>query len=174
METVEIRLATEAEARQCPAIEKAAGDMFADHHPSIVEDVEASPDRFLEACRLGALLVAVTAQGRVLGHAMLAREEDAAHLAEFDVHPDAQRRGLGARLLGAVEDWGRARGAERIVLTTFRDVPWNQPYYERRGFHEIPLQTAPAAVRREAEELVAEGFGPEVRLAMERRIEKKP
>jgi GNAT superfamily N-acetyltransferase len=34
-----------------------------------------------------------------------------------------RRRGVGARLLRAVEEWGRARGAVRSVLTTYGASP---------------------------------------------------
>jgi hypothetical protein len=33
---------------------------------------------------------------------------------------------------------GRATGAPDVILTTFRDIPWNAPWYARFGFVEIP------------------------------------
>ena len=42
-----------------------------------------------------------------------------------------QRRGVGARLMRAVEKWGRARGAVRSVLTTYGAGPLSVPFYER-------------------------------------------
>ncbi|GAA2004193.1 hypothetical protein JL107_18325 [Nakamurella flavida] len=47
--------------------------------------------------------------------------------------------------------WARGRGLERVVVTTYRDVPWNAPYYRRLGFHDIPDAELPdwlRAVRR--------------------------
>ena len=26
----------------------------------------------------------------------------------------------------------------RLTLTTFRDIPWNAPYYERLGYRQVP------------------------------------
>lgn len=33
--------------------------------------------------------------------------------------------------------WARRRGLPAVTLITFRDVPWNCPYYERLGFRVV-------------------------------------
>ena len=33
-------------------------------------------------------------------------------------------------------DWARARGYDDITLATYRDVPWNGPFYASEGFVE--------------------------------------
>jgi GNAT superfamily N-acetyltransferase len=43
-----------------------------------------------------------------------------------------RRRGVGTRLLEAVEGWGRQQGATLISLDTFIDSPLSVPFYERR------------------------------------------
>lgn len=70
--------------------------------------------------------------------AALGRLGPDAHLEQVAVHPDASRRGLGTRLLTASLDWARAAGFKRMVLTTFRDIAWNGPWYARHGFQELP------------------------------------
>jgi GNAT superfamily N-acetyltransferase len=42
-----------------------------------------------------------------------------------------RRRGVGARLMGAVEEWGRGKGAVRSVLTTYHASPLSVPFYEQ-------------------------------------------
>jgi GNAT superfamily N-acetyltransferase len=42
-----------------------------------------------------------------------------------------RRRGVGARLMHAVEEWGRHRGAVRSVLTTYHASPLSVPFYEQ-------------------------------------------
>ena len=42
-----------------------------------------------------------------------------------------RRRGVGARLMGAVEEWGRAKGAVRSVLTAYHASPLSVPFYEQ-------------------------------------------
>jgi GNAT superfamily N-acetyltransferase len=43
-----------------------------------------------------------------------------------------RRRGVGTRLLEAVEGWGRQLGATLISLDTFIDSPLSVPFYQRR------------------------------------------
>jgi GNAT superfamily N-acetyltransferase len=43
-----------------------------------------------------------------------------------------RRRGVGTRLMRAVEAWARERGAARIVLTTFAAGPTSMPFYQQR------------------------------------------
>jgi len=42
-----------------------------------------------------------------------------------------RRRGVGARLMHAVEEWGRDKGAVRSVLTTYHASPLSVPFYEQ-------------------------------------------
>ncbi len=41
--------------------------------------------------------------------------------------------GLGSSLVDHLDGWAAARGLAALTLTTYRDVPWNGPYYERLG-----------------------------------------
>lgn len=60
------------------------------------------------------------------------------HVAEVSVLPAAAGHGLGARLLTVFEGWAASVGLTELTLTTFTDVPWNRPYYERLGWHVLP------------------------------------
>jgi hypothetical protein len=44
---------------------------------------------------------------------------------------------LGRALLAALERLARARGVAALTLTTDRTLPWNAPFYARRGFAEV-------------------------------------
>jgi len=50
------------------------------------------------------------------------------------VDPADGRRGFGKALIEQVAAWARERGAPSLTLTTFVEVAWNAPYYERLGF----------------------------------------
>jgi ribosomal protein S18 acetylase RimI-like enzyme len=60
-----------------------------------------------------------------------------AHLEQLSVRPEHQRRGIGRRLVEAAAEEARRRGFDRISLCTYRDVPWNGPYYRTLGFTEV-------------------------------------
>ncbi len=88
------------------------------------------------------------------------------HIWELDVHPEFQQRGIGAGMLRACMVDARNAGFKALTLTTFRDVPWNAPFYARLGFEEV---TALDAHPRLAGELAVEadqGLPAERRCAM--------
>lgn|SRR5690606_39074622 len=89
------------------------------------------------------------------GFALISAVDGNVHLEQLAVHPSRMRRGIGGRLVEAVLDHARAAGAPAVTLTTFRDVPWNAPWYERHGFVVWPERAwgpeLRALVRRERE-----------------------
>ncbi|TDD45028.1 GNAT family N-acetyltransferase [Nonomuraea terrae] len=72
------------------------------------------------------------------GFALIGQADGNVHLDQLAVHPDSMRQGIGGRLLAAVVDLARAAGAPAVTLTTYRDVPWNAPWYARHGFSVLP------------------------------------
>ena len=46
-------------------------------------------------------------------------------------------RGIGRALLRAGCAWAAAHGYDELTLATYRDVPWNGPFYASEGFVEI-------------------------------------
>ncbi|GAB1824407.1 GNAT family N-acetyltransferase [Herbidospora sp. RD11066] len=66
------------------------------------------------------------------GFALVGVVDGGTHLDQLAVHPVHEGKGLGTALLEAVCALGD------VTLTTFRDVPWNAPWYARRGFAILP------------------------------------
>jgi GNAT superfamily N-acetyltransferase len=86
-----------------------------------------------------------------------------AHLEQLSVHPDHGRRGIGRALLRAACDWARAAGYAELTLATYRDVPWNGPFYASEGFVEVgPVDEWYAARGLPPEEPVMGRFGARV------------
>ncbi len=69
-----------------------------------------------------------------VGYALVDVVDGCGHLEQVSVHPAHGRQGLGRMLIQTVIDWAEARGLPAITLLTFRDVPWNGPYYASLGF----------------------------------------
>jgi len=61
-----------------------------------------------------------------------------AHLEELAVRPEHGRAGLGRALVEASAAWAGEAGYASITLTTYRDVPWNGPFYATCGFAVVP------------------------------------
>jgi GNAT superfamily N-acetyltransferase len=60
-----------------------------------------------------------------------------AHIEELAVIPKCMRQGIGSALVERACEWARAHDYPAITLTTYADVPWNGPYYAKRGFMEV-------------------------------------
>lgn len=69
------------------------------------------------------------------------------HIDEVDVLRHRQGQGIGRRLLQTAADYARDTGLTQLSLTTFRDVPWNAPFYAAFGFREWDPKVAPASIR---------------------------
>lgn len=68
-------------------------------------------------------------------------------------------------LLDEAIHWAQGQGLEGVTLTTFRDVPWNAPFYSSVGFVEVvDPALGLAAIRRDEQERGADAMGR--RLAM--------
>jgi GNAT superfamily N-acetyltransferase len=150
-----------------PAIERAAAELFTGWPlpPGILEETTALAE--LEAARQGGRLwVARAGDGEVVGFAQVELVGGQPHLEEIDVLPFHGCRGIGRLLLGAVQDWARAHGHAGLTLTTFRDVPWNAPFYARCGFRILHPAEIPAALRAVVEEEAARGLDPTTRVVM--------
>ena len=116
------------------AVETAAAGRFATIGWADVAACEPTPaDLLEERARQGRLEVA-EAGGEPVGFALWRPLADAAYLEEIDVRPDWQGRGVGAALIERVADAAAGAGFDALVLSTFRDVAWNGPWYARRGF----------------------------------------
>lgn len=96
--------------------------------------------------------------------------DNALFIQELDVMRAYQRRGIGGRLIDAVCQAARERGDRTVTLSTFADVPWNAPYYERLGFRRIERADLSSALREIEAEEAAFGLDTSKRVFMYRRL----
>ena len=84
--------------------------------------------------------------------------------------PAHARRGLGARLLACVCAWAQAQGYASVTLSTFRDVPWNGPFYRKHGFRELQPAEWTAGMRATRDKEAQHGLCVEARVFMRREL----
>lgn len=134
----EVRPATLSDAESLPYIEVASGELFRTVGLEAVADsAPTAPEVFAAAHRDGRLWVAAAATGEVVAFALGVYMDGHHHLQQLSVLPDHGRRGLGRALVEAVCVWARDEGGGQVTLSTFSDVPWNGPYYERLAFRPL-------------------------------------
>jgi GNAT superfamily N-acetyltransferase len=165
-----VRSGTRGDLAALPAIARDAAQAFAGiGWNGAVDPPLRAPGEFRRGLESGALLVAEVA-GRQVGFALAWTVDGHAHLAELAVRRDRQRRGAGRRLLGAVERWARRTRRGCITLVTFRDVPWNAPFYARLGYvPHVPGADEPE-LRRLVDGDVPGGGDARGRLVMRKRL----
>ena len=157
-----------------PGVRPARPDEFG--HLRRIED---AADRRFEALGIGpftedtatdrlASAAAVFAVGDpAVGFVSITVVDGAAHVDQVSVLPEHGRRGLGRALVEAAVAWAADSGFGRLTLTTYRDVPFNAPFYRTLGFDELPHPGPElSAVRARERELGDDQFG--VRIAMVR------
>ena len=148
-------------------MEQAAASLF---EPGRIPDPDSvhDLDELAEALEGGRLWIAVRGT-RVIGFVLASKHEDALHIDELDVDPAFSRRGIGAALLRHASRQARELHLPRLTLTTFTDVPWNGPYYERLGFVRLKGDELSARLRSTLGEEAASGLTN--RTAMARPVE---
>ena len=172
---VAIRPARPSDLRHLSAIEDAGGPLFTELFGAATAPVLMSPapsglDRDLQP---GFLLVAVT-EGRVVGFAHVLEldgHDGHAHLEQLSVLPEHGRRGIGGALVRAAMEEARWAGYDAMSLCTYRDVPWNGPFYERLGITEVE-HLAAYQQRLHDHELALGLDANGVRVVMSRRLDR--
>jgi len=158
-----VRQAREADLCQLPSIEAAADGMFQQVGITL-------PPGQMSISELRVAPAVFVIGDPIIGFICLDRLDGIAHLAQIAVLPTHTGKGIGTALIAAGIDWARRNSYPGMVMTTYRDVPWNGPYYERRGYHVLPeaeLTPALAAVRAHERELGLDDLGPRVAMRID-------
>ena len=151
-------------------VERRAGARFGSSVPEQVLTRTIPPAVLEDAQRAGLLWVALTSGGEPVGFALAQSAGGRAHLEELDVLPEHGRRGIGAALVSAVEQWALFQGLTELTLTTYLDYPWNADYYSKLGFERIAASDLDVEMRRRLEDEEALGLERDRRVAMRKHL----
>jgi GNAT superfamily N-acetyltransferase len=116
-------------------IELSAATLFCDTpYAFLVDDRPLSLDFVTQQFESGRVWVAVNDRATPIGYAIAQDIDGEAYLRQIDVHPTYGRRGIGRKLVESVCVWAKDRDYRRILLSTFLDIEWNEPFYAKLGF----------------------------------------
>jgi ribosomal protein S18 acetylase RimI-like enzyme len=150
---VRIRDARAEELPALQAIERAAGQMFADFDMPEIAQYDPWPLPVMATSQQAGLLwVVADRDDEPVGYLMAEVVDGCLQVEQVTVHPGHARRGLGRSLLDYAARRAAADGLPALTLTTFAPVPWNAPYYARCGFRVLDdgeLTPGLAAIRRQ-------------------------
>jgi GNAT superfamily N-acetyltransferase len=134
-----IRRPCPTEIKLLPQIENEADRRYTRVGLRQIVDMPSAALASLEQGRRGGRLwVAVSPLGRIVGFALMKQPGGLAWLDQLSVLDAWQGRGLGTALIDRTAATARALGFDALYLSTYRDVPWNGPFYAKRGFKEVP------------------------------------
>jgi ribosomal protein S18 acetylase RimI-like enzyme len=147
-----IRAVETADLPALQDIERAAGLCFGDIGMPEINEYQPLPLAELAVYQQsGRAWLAVGDAGDPVAYLLAELVDGDVFIAQVSVHPDSARRGIGRSLIDQAARQAVAAGIAALTLTTFSQVPWNAPYYERCGFRrldEAELTPGLRAIRR--------------------------
>lgn len=127
-----------ADLERLQEIERLAGVPFRDIGMDAIADDPPPPIGELHGCLDRRELWVVRADdSEPAGYLHTSVVDGTQHIEQVSIDPAFGHRRLGARLIDFAGSLALGQGRSTITLTTFRDVPWNAPYYRRIGFVEV-------------------------------------
>jgi GNAT superfamily N-acetyltransferase len=161
-----IRLARPADALALPAIERSAAELFrCDPSLAWLADAEVlDAAQHMSAIKQANVWVAETTE--LAGFLRAVDIDQHLHIEELSVSQAFQGQGIGRRLVSAAIEHARALRLKAVTLTTFRDLPWNAPFYQRMGFVELIPSEANHHLREALQAEITHGFPADRRCGM--------
>jgi GNAT superfamily N-acetyltransferase len=164
-----IREARAAEIPRLREIDWDAGQIFRDiGMPEAAEFEPRTLDELAAAQRDGLLWVAADEGDEPASFLVAVPLDGCLHVEQLSTAPAGARRGLGRALLDHAAARALAGGRPALTLTTFADVPWNGPYYERCGFRALGETELTPGLREIRAHEIALGLDRWPRIAMRR------
>lgn len=178
-----IRPAVAAELPRLQDIERSAGEPFralgmpeiADDDPpglDILERFRAAGHAWVAEHTADAAETAETP--RVIAYLVGEPVDGAFHVEQVSVDQGAARQGVGQALIAYVADRARDQGLAGLTLTTFHEVPWNAPYYERIGFRILDESELTPGLRKIRAAEAEYGLDRWPRVCMRRELPRTP
>jgi predicted N-acetyltransferase YhbS len=163
------RVAVPHDAQAIRTIEFEAGQRFASVGMAGIADAPPMEldivNRKIDAQQI---VVAVAADGSCVGFVMFEPQPARFYVQELDVLTSHAGQRIGAALIEQVAQRALAQQVMQLVLSTFREVPWNAPYYRRLGFHDIDEADLDAALIARRDAHIARGLDESRRVFMRR------
>ena len=113
----------------------------------LAEDEPTAAEILVHRISTGGLLVASDEAGSPVAFVMFREVDGCAYIEQTDVLPSHAGKRIGAALIDEVEERAREASWPALLLSTFKDVPWNAPYYRDALEPSGPLVSPRTAAR---------------------------
>jgi ribosomal protein S18 acetylase RimI-like enzyme len=166
---VEVRPAAPADLVTMQQVGARAGRRFAAVDDPVVAACADHPPLALDrlaACQAAGRAWVAVAGPDLAGFVVADLVDGSDHIEEVAVDPEHGRRGIGRALVATVVDHAIRHGLPAVTLTTFRGVPWNEPWYRGLGFRVLAEDEIGQQLRALREEEALVGLLPDNRVCM--------
>jgi GNAT superfamily N-acetyltransferase len=171
-----IRFFAREDAFYLPEIERSAGRLF-ETLPDLAwltEDAVTSAQQHVDDMAGGLCWVAFDDAKRRIAFLSAEIMQDTLHIWEVSVHAASQRQGIGRALIEHAAAYATLERLNAVTLTTFRDVAWNEPYYQRLGFETLEDEALGDRLRATLKDEGTRGLPVARRCAMRRMLALAP
>ncbi|MGB5484429.1 GNAT family N-acetyltransferase [Parasphingorhabdus sp.] len=162
-----IRLANDADASLLPAIERSAGEAFRS-----VSGLEWIADDDVLTAEIQQIFIAegtvwvAETRGCPIGFITTQIYDDALHILELAVEQSRQGQGVGRQLVKTAREFAVTHNIDALTLTTFRNVPFNQLFYQKLGFLTLDSDNLPSRLAETMKAEIENGLPADRRCAM--------
>lgn len=169
---ITIRNAVYLDIRRMMEIEKSATGLFStlpiEFLQKLPEEIPPQSESFYQSIIQLDMSWVLCVRKEVVGYICTEKmvNQNTLHIHEIDVARPFQGMGLGSKLLRFVIDWARGRHIPRLTLTTFKEVPWNAPFYSKLGFEIMDTNSVDTYLQNLLQAEVRFGLPEETRCAM--------
>ncbi|WP_347900394.1 GNAT family N-acetyltransferase [Pseudomonas purpurea] len=166
--TTTVRPARLADAEALPSIERSAAELFRQVPELAWLADEPVPDAAQHAHNIAcaAVWVAMADEDTVAGFLSAEIFDHELHIQELSVSRRFQGLGLGRQLLQAALASACHSGLAAMTLTTFRELPWNEAFYQRFGFETLAAEQIGPRLTAVLHDEATHGLPPSRRCAM--------
>lgn len=151
-------------------IDTAAGKLIAMHPGYPGAGIDEVPIKPFGAMLASSEVIIADMEGKPVGFSAAHHLDGIYWLRELSVDPQFGRRGIGTALLKAVFDRANWEFYNAVGLSTFRNIPFNQPFYERLGFVAVDSRKASFALRKQFTSEIPTGVNASSRVLMVRKL----
>ena len=164
---IKIRQATVQDYGGLPAMEADAGQLFRAFGIPLIADMPPNPvEYYHELPKSSVVFVARTSSEEIVGFAVGLVIDGQAYLKEVSVKRAVSQQGVGRTLVANIIAWAKEKSFHYLTLTTFRDLPFNAPFYAKLGFQEFVPDHDWSELKKIREQEKKSGMDEYSRLAM--------
>ena len=173
MSDILIRTAIAGDAAVLPDIERSGGAAFRSIAGLewLSDDEPMSADHHATHIGQGTVWVAES-DDQLVGFVTCrsVADENCLHIIELSVASGQQGKGIGRKLMDAATIYATENGMAALSLTTFRDLAFNEKFYQKLGFQTLEADELTSRLRGTLQAEAENGLPAGRRCAMRKRL----